>query len=177
MTRKTFWLCAMLTGFYALGIFAGSMYQVKIREQTEMYQYLKNGVAAYGGGMGKGIFAVFSDNLPEFLVLLLSAYLPFGVYAVGVCLGVRGFMTGFALEAALRTYGLSGTVLCLGNVLSAVTCTLFAGYGVFLYKRAEFTGRVKLGIFSFLYLLAVLSLDAVIRGGLSAVVLRFFGKI
>ena len=177
MARKTFWILAMLVVIYGLGILLGGMYQVKIPEQTEMYQYLKNGVSAYGGGIGKGIGAVFSDNLPEFFVLFLSAYLPFGVYAVGICLGVRGFMTGFALTAALRTYGLSGVILCAGNVLSALTCALIVAYGLFLHARAEMAGRVKLGLFSYLYLLAVLGLDAVIKGGMSAVVLRLFGQV
>ena len=152
------------------------MYQVKIREQTEMYEYLKNGVSTYGGGVIKGIGAVFSDNLPEFFVMFLSAYLPFGVYAVGVCLAVRGFISGFAMAAALRTYGIFGTVLCAGNVLSALTCALIVGYGLFLYTKAGELGRVKLGVLSFFYLLAVISLDAVIKGGASAVALRIFGK-
>jgi hypothetical protein len=166
----------MLVGLYSVGILVGGVYQVKIPEQNEMYQYLKNGVSAYSGGIIKGIGAVFSDNMPEFLVLFVSAYLPFGGYVVGGCLAVRGFMAGFAITAALRTYGLLGLVLCLGNVLSAATCAFIVAYGIFLFKGAEMSGRVKLGIFSFLYSLAVLGLDAVIKGGLSVVALRFFGK-
>lgn len=175
MGKKSSIAFYLLIAIYVLGLLSGGLYQVHIKEQTEMYEYLKNGVAVYEESVLGSIKAAGKDNIPELLLMLLSAYLPFGLYLIGGILAVRGFMTGFAVTACLRVYGLSGVCLCLGNVLSAViSVPCFIIFGIFIYNNAESTGKIKLGFFSLIFLVTVLVFDSVLKGALSSLAVRLW---
>lgn len=165
----------LLVFIFATGIFTGSLYQVKIDAQTEMYEYLKEGVTAYNPGLWDGIKAVFSDNFPELCILLVSAFLPFGAVLTGGVLASRGFMTGFAITAAMRTYGIKGMGLCLGNIVScAVLVPSLIMFGLLLSGDLHKKNRLRTFMFSALFLMLMLGLDAVIRGGFSVVMSRLW---
>ena len=173
MAKKTVWICVILVGIYVMGLSLGGVFQANVREQSQMHEYLKNGVSAYGEGFIDGTKAVFFDNIIELLIMLVSAYLPFGVWAVGGVLAVRGFMTGFALTAMLRSYGPAGAVLCIGNILSATAVVpLYTFYGIWVSRSGE--RGIRLGILSFIFLTGVLGADCVLKGGLSAVIMRLW---
>ena len=175
MGKRSSFAFYLLVVFYLLGLLAGGLYQVHIKEQAQMYEYLKNGVSGYEGSVLGSIKAVGMDNIPELLAMLLSAYLPFGLYLVGGVLLVRGFMAGFALTACLRVYGIFGGMLCIGNVLSAaLTGACFILFGMFIFNNADSFGKVKLGFFSFIFLLVVLLLDSILKGTLSSIAVKLW---
>lgn len=167
-------LCLLLFLFTA-GMLMGSLYQVNIDEQTEMYEYLKGGVQGYNVGILGSIKAVCRDDVAELCILLVSAFLPFGVILAGGVLAFRGFMTGFALTAALRAYGIGGILLCLGNIASAlvvVPCVML--YGIFILSSSYTKSRVKLFFFCAVFLIILFLLDSVLKGALSVIMSRLW---
>ena len=174
MLKKNRLLWSFIVVLYLAGLLLGCLYQVKIKEQAEMYEYLKSGVSGYGESLYGSIRAGLSDNVPEFLILVICAFLPFGAYIVCGIVAVRGFMTGFALTCALRTYSLPGFILCIGNILSAVlTIPCFVFYGLCIFGNHEDISKTKLLFFTILYLGAVLFFDGVIKGGISPLAIKF----
>jgi len=175
MGKRTVIVFYLTIVMYVAGVVAGCIYQVKINDQAEMYEYLKNGVSEYSESIITGIKATIKDNFPELLILLVSAYLPFGTYIVGGVLAVRGFLNGFVITAVMRVFGFLGATLCVGNLLSAViTVPCFIGYAGFICSNGEAMGKVRLGIFCLLFLTIVLFADGIVKGGLSSVILRLW---
>lgn len=175
MEKKNSLAFFVFTILFTVGILAGSLYQVRIDEQTEMYEYLKSGISGYDVGIGGSIKAVCRDNFTELCALLISAFLPFGVLVVGVVLAIRGFMTGFAITAVLRTYGFFGMSLCIGNIVSAlIVVPCFTGFGIFVLENYNTKSRVKLFLISTAFLVFVLLCDAVLKGALSVIFTRLW---
>lgn len=176
MKRKNIIIFYSLITLYIIGIFAGSLWQVHINEQTEMYQYLKNGVNSYNESIKESITAVAKDSIPELSLLFLSAYIPYGIIILYGAVAIRGFMASFAITAALRTFGISGVILCIGNVASMVftiPCLVF--FGIFLHNKDNLP-RYKLGLIILLFLLLILLTDCFFKGVLSPVFVRLWAK-
>lgn len=165
----------LLVFVYVLGLLVGGLYQVSLPAQKEMLEYLENGISDYSGGILSGIKGAFFDNLPELFVMMLTAFLPFGVFVVGGVIAVRGFLAGFAVTSVLRFFGAGGAVLCLGNLLSAgLTVSAYALFGIFILNNGRYAKGVKWGFFSFIFLALVILADSLIKGAISPLAVRLW---
>ena len=176
MKRKNIVTFYLLIIIYLFGVFAGCLWQVHIKEQGEMYQYLKNGVSSYNESVKESVIAVAKDSIPELLLLMISVYIPYGIIIVAGSIAIRGFMTGFAITAAMRVFGISGGILCIGNILSvAIILPFLIFFAVFIHEK-DTIPPYKLGFLTLVFLGLILMTDCIFKGILSPSIVRLWAK-
>ena len=172
--RGTIVFC-ILTLMYFIGGMAGSFCQVKMSDQNEMYQYLTGAVSNYELNVGESFKASASDNAVEFAVMLISSFLPFGIWIFGVALAVRGFLTAFAVTASMRIYGVWGLLLNSGSVLSALlVIPVYVCFGKFLAAESDSKKGLKFAVACCSFLLVALIFDCAMKGIISPYIVKLW---
>lgn len=175
MEKRGVIVFCLLTLMYFIGAVAGSICQVKLTDQSEMYQYLTNAVAGYELNVWESFKASMTDNTAEFAVLLIASFLPFGAWIVGIALSVRGFLTAFAVTASMRIYGAWGLLLNAGSILSALlVIPVYVCFGRFLHMDSGGKKGFKFALVSSVFLSAVLFVDCVMKGVVSPYIVKLW---
>lgn len=164
---------------YAIGVLIGSLRQVKVENQGEMYEYLEGAVGGYNVSLQDSIKSIFKDNLKLFVLLLIGGFFVIGTPILAVVAAGRGYSAGFAVTTVLRYYGIRGLLFCISNFISAaVIVPLISWYAVISVvnlKKHRFDRRefIKRFLTQMAIILPILALDSLARGFLSF----FFIKI
>ena len=170
----------LLILFYSLGVFAGAMWEIYAPDQTELYSYLSDGIKAYDTQTVSSIKSAATDNLKFLLILLAGGAIKPLLWLPCAAMLIKGYLTGFSVMAALRLYGAKGSLLCVTNFLSAaVLIPAAAYYGSANMKRmglAEGKYYKKFLIATF-FLAAIFCVDAVIKGALSPIFIKWASGI
>lgn len=164
---------------YGVGVCIGSARQVLAPNQSSMYEYLENAMSGYDVTTMESVKSIFKDNMKLFLCLAIGGFFLVGPVLLGAVILVKGYSTGFAITAVLRLFGIYGMTFCIANLVSAgfvvpMLCWYSSNTVVNIremrYDRREFLKRffVLLSV-----ILLVVAADSVIRGFLSAILMKF----
>lgn len=164
---------------YVVGVCIGSTRQVLVENQNGMYEYLEGAVSGYDVSAAQSVKSIFKDNMKLFCCLVIGGFFVLGPIILGVVMLVKGYSVGFAITAVLRLFGLRGLIFCVANLVSATvivpslcwySCKAVENIKDMRYDRREFLK--KLFLLSSIALI-VLIIDSVIRGYLSAILMKF----
>ena len=167
---------------YGIGVCTGSASQVSTPNQSSMYEYLERAVSGYDVTTAESFKSILKDNLKLFLCLMAGGFFVIGPVVLGAVMLVKGYSAGFAITTVLRFFGVRGLIFCMANIISAVI--LVPALCWYSYKsvenikemrhdRREFLRRLFLLL---VVILIVLLIDSVIRGYLSAILMKFAVK-
>lgn len=167
---------------YGIGVCTGSASQVSTPNQSSMYEYLEGAVSGYDVTTAESFKSILKDNLKLFLCLMAGGFFVIGPVVLGAVMLVKGYSAGFAITTVLRFFGVRGLIFCMANLISAVI--LVPALCWYSYKsvenikemrhdRREFLRRLFLLL---VVILIVLLIDSVIRGYLSAILMKFAVK-
>ena len=170
----------LLILFYALGIFAGAVWEIHAPEQTELYSYLSDGIRGYDTQTLGSIKAAATENMKLLLVLTAGGAIKLLLWLPCATMLIKGYLTGFSVMAALRLYGAKGSLLCITNFLSAaVIIPAAAHYGSANMKRMVLGEEkyYKKFFISTFFLAAIFCVDALIKGTLSPIFIKWASGI
>ena len=114
--RKLFFAAFFI--IYGIGIFSGSMGQVKEDNQQEIYTYLEGAISAYDAKLLESITAIWKGNIGLFILCAAGMLFKIAVPLPAIAILMRGYSAGFAITAAMRLYGFGGIFLSLANIIS-----------------------------------------------------------
>ena len=166
---------------YVIGVCIGSGRLILVDNQSGMYEYLEGAVSGYSVTVTESIKSILEDNMKLFLCLLVGGFFLIGPLILCAVMVIKGYFAGFAITAVLRLFGIRGLLFCTANLISAIiivpalcwySCKSVENIKEMRYDRREFLKRFF--VLS-LVILAGLVIDGVIRGYLSAILMKFGG--
>lgn len=109
-------IAAMLV-IFAVGIGIGAVVAMSLPEETnsQLGEYLTNFMSAARENSDKNKILKNSllNNLRIFSILFFSSFFRIGVLGTGLCVGVKGFASGFTTAELLKSYGTEGLLINL----------------------------------------------------------------
>lgn len=164
---------------YVIGLSVGSVSQVGNKNQGEMYEYLEGAVSEYNVTVGESVRQIIKGNLKTLVLLTLGGIFLLGPVVMVVLVAIKGYATGFAITAMLRLFGIRGITFCIANLLScAIIIPALSWYSCavvtnILENRYEKKTFFKCFFLMILVMVPVLLIDGVVRGVLSAVLMKY----
>ena len=129
----------------------------------------------------ESIKSILADNIKLFLCLLAGGFFLIGPLILCGVMVIKGYFAGFAITAVLRLLGIRGLLFCTANLISAIivvpalcwySCKSTENIKEMRYDRRGFLKKLFLMA---LIILVVLVADSIIRGYLSAMLMKFTG--
>ena len=161
---------------YALGVLVGAVWEVSAPDQNELYRYLSDGIRGYETHTVSGIKAAATENMKFLLLLMAGGTAKILLWLPCAAMLVKGYLTGFSVMAALRLYGLKGSLLCIANFLSAALIIPAAAYYGSINIRGMVLGDEKYYknfLIATFFLAAIFCVDALIKGALSPIFVKW----
>ena len=179
---KNLWksLFILLILFYALGVFIGAVWEVHAPNQSELYDFLSEGIKGYEAQGVSGIKAAATENMKFLLILIAGGTIKFFLWLPFAAMLIKGYFTGFSVMAAMRLYGAKGSLLCLANFISVPAVIPAAAYYGSINIRGMVLGEEKYYKKFFVatfFLTAIFCIDALIKGTLSPILVKWASGI
>jgi len=180
IVKKTLYIIFVLMIFiYGIGVFAGAVREVKVPNQEEIYEYLEKSVSSYEMDIQGSMKSVAMDSIKSMAILAVAGLFRPVFWLIAVVMLMKGYMAGFSVMAALRLYGIKGSLLCTANFISAaISVPAISCYGSVIFnemfvEKLPQKELVKKTTIILILLLAILCVDCLAKGFLLPIFLKY----
>ena len=172
----------LLFFLYSAGVFVGAQREIRVPEQEEMYQFLENGVKTYDTAATNGVKTTAKENAKMLLLLAIGSLFKPLLFLSGAAMLIKGYFSGFSVMAAMRLYGIKGSLICIPNFLSAAVLIPAAGYYGSINAKGLLSGEDRRAYYrnffaATIFLGAIFCADAFIKGALSPIFVKWASKL
>ncbi|MCR4693346.1 MAG: hypothetical protein K5664_05645 [Firmicutes bacterium] len=177
--RKLLFLLMLL--IYSSGVLIGAVREIHAQNQSEMYEYLKDGINAYDTASASGVKSAAKENVKILALLAIGSLAGPLAWIVGVAMFIKGYTGGFSVMAVLRLYGIKGSLLCISSLFSAAILIPAASYYGALNARGLLLKEEKRSYYkkmfvSTIFLGAIFCADALIKGAASPIFIKWASR-